>query len=126
MTTTSYWNNTGRFQNVADKLQEMLPASGEVEDPKNNPALEKFRKAVNVYYDVFNNGLCNRGREFPGIFGFGASQYKTVRVHLGRGRSYMQFDFDAVAVPMDKKMDELILAAAVEQDLVGEVVLKDA
>lgn len=66
----TYWNNKGKYKTLADKLHELIPSMGEVANPKENPALEKYRKAVNCYYDLFNNGLCNRAKEFKQVFGF--------------------------------------------------------
>lgn len=105
----TYWNNKGKFQAIADALQKMIPISGEVADAKNNPALEKFRRAMNCYYDLYNNGLCNRGREFPKVFGFAASQYK---FRDGRyGYDYTQRMYDLT----EEAFDQIVLAAAAEQ-----------
>lgn len=64
----TYWNNAGKYQQLADELQAMIPHEGEC--PSDKPLLEKFRRAVNCYYDLYNNGLCNRAGEFRGVFGF--------------------------------------------------------
>lgn len=57
----------------------MIPHSGSVDNPKNNKHLEKFRKATNCYYDLYNNGLCNRANEFRRIFGIASSRYGSYR-----------------------------------------------
>ena len=65
----TYWTGQGRYQLKADALEKLLPIFGEVEDGKGaNKHLETFRRAVNCYYDVYNNGLCNRAREFSTLF----------------------------------------------------------
>ncbi len=111
--TNNYWNGNGRYQVLANQLNKLIPLAGEVADAKANPMLEKFRKASGVYYDVFNNGLCNRGREFPGIFGFGAGNYRLRPEH--RQQRIGQIDFDAIVGPMDEVIDRLVLEAAAEQ-----------
>lgn len=105
----TYWNSKGKFQAIADALQKMIPVTGEVADAKKNPALEKFRNAMNCYYDLYNNGLGNRGRQFPKVFGFGASQYK---FRDGRyGYEYTQRMYNLT----EEAFDAIILAAAAEQ-----------
>ena len=100
----TYWNSKGKFQAIADALQKKIPVSGEVADAKKNPALEKFRIAMNHYYDLYNNGLGNRTRTFSKVFGFGASQYKF-------RDDYTQTMYDRT----EAAFDEIILAAAAEQ-----------
>jgi hypothetical protein len=64
-----YWNGTGRYQEQADLLETLIPASGPVYDAEGaNKHLETFRCAVNCYYDLYNNGLFNRAREFKALF----------------------------------------------------------
>ena len=61
----SYWAHTGKYQKYSEKLEELIPAQGEVSDP----ALEKFRVLANVYYDQYNNGnLFNTGEMFVDLF----------------------------------------------------------
>ncbi len=102
-TQASYWNNTGKREALARKLEALIPKEGEVPDPTKNKALEKFRKASNCYYDLFNNGLCNRAAEFRQVFGFGGT-------HIAKSRDYHSDKLEC-------KMDEIILAAAVEQNI---------
>ncbi len=59
ITEENYWNNRGRYQSLADKLAELIPVMGEVENAEQRPELERFRLAQNYYYDIFNNGVCN-------------------------------------------------------------------
>lgn len=116
--TNNYWNGNGRFQALAKKLQARVPMSGPVENAKQNPKLERYRKAACVYYDTFNNGLCNRAAEFKGIFGFAARDYRRPLEH--RQQRVGLIDFDRIVVPMDKVMDRIIIEAAAEQDLIEE------
>ncbi len=64
----TYWADKGRYQRQIDQLMRMIPGEGPVAD--GNPALEKLRQAINIYYDIFNNGLCNMADEFHDVFGF--------------------------------------------------------
>jgi len=99
----SYANGSGQYQELADRLQKLVPAQGSI---KSNPTLERFRIACNNYYDVCNNGGGNRGRSigkmFPGVMS-----------HIDeRLRFRSTPNWDAVLEMMDGKMDEIILAAA--------------
>lgn len=99
----SYSNGNGQYQELADRLQKLVPATGSIQG---NPTLERFRIACNNYYDVTNNGGGNRGRSigkmFPGVLS-----------HINESYSRRCTpNWDAVLMMMDGKMDEIILAAA--------------
>ena len=72
----TYWNCKGKFQDLSEKLNLLVPAQGEVPDKKKNHHLEIFRSASNAYYDLYNNGLCNRKAEFLKSFQIPPSSYK--------------------------------------------------
>jgi len=99
----TYWNNNGKYQAISIKLNELVLDMGEVNDIKNNPALEKFRIASNCYYDLFNNGLCNRAHEFIKVFGFAGT--------------YIAENNFPDCPELEIKMDEIILSAAMEQKI---------
>lgn len=101
----TYWNHNGRFNNMAVELQRLIPAAGAVKNPAKNKNLERFRKAVNCYYDLYNNGLCNRLASFNKLFGVSASNYR-----YSHGR-FVQSLYDHV----ERKMDQIILDAYAEQ-----------
>jgi hypothetical protein len=102
----SYWNHNGKFQALADALNKLVPCEGNIKG-KNNVALERFRKASNCYYDLYNNGLGNRASSFSKLFGIAAGNYR-----LWNNRfSYSPALYEIVEVEMDK----VILAAAAEQ-----------
>lgn len=67
----TYWSHRGKHEDLNRKLHKLVPPIGEVVNADDNPALERFRKASNCYYDLYNNGLCNRQHEFEEIFGIG-------------------------------------------------------
>ncbi len=98
-----YWDNEGKYQALHQQLRGLIPNSGSIENPLQNKALEKFRKACNCYYDLYNNGLYNRAAEFRRVFGFD-------------GKSLAKSD-EFIFPLLEQKIDEIILAAAKEQNL---------
>jgi hypothetical protein len=108
---TTYWNNNGARQKQRQQLAKLIPNSGSVERPRINKALERFRKASNCYYDLYNNGLCNRVAEFRCVFGFSASRYK-MRYRFG----YAQELYDLVEITLDN----IIFDACKEQGIAVE------
>lgn len=106
----TYWEGIGKHQQTYYALIKLIPVQGEVLEPRKNRALEKLRKAANCYYDLFNNGLINRAPEFRRAFGFG-------------GKSIVEGRFnpaDPKAILLEQKMNEIIEAAAKEQNIVKE------
>ena len=104
--TNTYWNSNGTYQNLAKQLRSHVPFAGEITG-KGNKALEKFRKASNAYYDIFNNGGCNRAAQIRSIFKFGMTSMR-----LGK-----RFDWNAIHEKVEPIMDQIILAAAAEQGI---------
>lgn len=102
----TYWNSNGTYQKLAEELQKLIPEMGDIKGSKNRQ-LERFRKAVNAYYDIFNNGGCNRGQSIGRFFGAG------VGFHLRQWTT----NWDAIHVIVEPVMDEIILAAAKEQNI---------
>jgi|GEM_PF-5527794 len=51
----TYWNSTGKHQELSDSLEKLVPACGRC----NTSEMELFRLVSNIYYDLYNNGLCN-------------------------------------------------------------------
>lgn len=68
LTEDNYWSSRGRYQAKADKLADLIPPMGEVENAEQRPELELFRLAQNYYYDIFNNGVCNYEDEIWEMF----------------------------------------------------------
>ena len=59
------WGVNEGYKTSYDKLEELLPFEGRCEFPNSkNKHLEKFRRAQNAAYDLFNNGLCNKSKTF--------------------------------------------------------------
>ena len=108
----TYWKGNGTHQALVTELEKLISESGEVEGSK-NMALERFRKASNAYYDIFNNGGMNRGRSIGKLFK-GVMFYLNNRERFSHsGRSI----WDRIYVITEPKMDEIILAAAKEQGI---------
>ena len=112
----SYWGGTGKFQDLADKMQNMVPVSGpcyNIPDDDTsgiNKPLDTFRQVVNAYYDIFNNGGGNNdtrkvSKFFPGVM-----------QHL-RGRNFYNPDWDTISSKADALMDKHVQRAAKSMDL---------
>lgn len=109
----SYWDGTGKFQMLYDHLNSLIPAEGACEKPRGaNRKLDKLRRAANAYYDIFNNGGMNRGAEIRHHFGVAMSHYR-----IGRGRE-QRTQWARIAAKVDPIMDDIIVAAAVEQKII--------
>ena len=65
------WGINQGFSHLNNNLNDLLPFEGRCEFPNSkNKALDKFRRAQNAAYDLFNNGLCNKRALFKSIFGW--------------------------------------------------------
>jgi hypothetical protein len=114
--TNTYWNDRGTYNEESKALQALIPLSGTVAYPRTkNKHLERFRKAVNAYYDLYNNGLWNRARQFANLFKlyglreelhYGELQERTVRA-------------------IETVMDEYVLLAYKEQVALGNIKAKE-
>ena len=114
----TYWNNQGKYPNAIEKLQKLIPDIGKVSRPYKNKALERFRKAQNAYYRLYNDGDFNSGK--GRMFGIEyISRFRTRKfytAHNGRMQSYgcwAQGLYDEVEVGINK----IIEAAAKEQGI---------
>jgi hypothetical protein len=104
--TQTYWSHKGKHEALNAELNKLVPYSGTVDNADDNPALETFRIASNCYYDLYNNGLCNRAKEFRKVFGFSGKN--------------LQVDGDLTQELIDHTetaMDKIIILAAHEQHL---------
>jgi hypothetical protein len=107
----TYWNSAGRYQEQADLLVALIPAIGEVYDAQGaNKHLDTFRRAVNCYYDLYNNGLCNKAREFSTLFKI-AGVPKEIKA-----RRWMDGMLNSdTRERIEDKMSQFVLAAMQEQ-----------
>lgn len=103
----TYWNERGKHQLACLFLHDLIPMNGPVKDKK----LDRFRRAANCYYDLYNNGLTNRRQEFYGLF--------RLSVTKGRFRSYSgRLEYHPAFVEsVEAKMDHFIVEAAREQGI---------
>lgn len=107
----TYWNAKGLYQEQANKLGELIPLQGECEHYRTtNKALDKFRRAQNCYYDLYNNGLCNRADEFRRVFGFGGTVIVKEEGYVGTRTQWTE-----------SEMDNIIYNACQEQGIPCEV-----
>jgi hypothetical protein len=100
----NYWNNNGKHQKLGDKLMELIPNVGKVKNPEDNFKLERFRKLVNAYYDLYNNG--------------GGNENKRVSHYFPKAISFAENnDWDSCYKITEPIMDEAILEASEEQEV---------
>ena len=109
----TYWESKGQYQNLVEELTKRLPPFDSVPNAKtSNKHLEKFRKAQNCYYDMYNNGLCNKAREFSIVFSIPG-----VPREIKQNYRYNTLVCKTTEELIEAKMDEIILAAAKEQGI---------
>ena len=107
---TNSWGVNIGFKGLADKLSELLPFEGRCEKPmSSNKNLEKFRRAQNAAYDLFNNGLCNRRGLFNNIFGWAPTQKST---YYASRMTWAQWEDN-----VEEILTPIILDAAKEQGI---------
>ena len=105
------WGVNSGYKHLVDQLNELLPMQGKCEQPRTaNKNLEKFRRAQNAVYDLFNNGFYNKRGLFVNIFGWAPYASDT------RNASRMQWTNWENRVEED--FTPIIIAAAKEQGLV--------
>lgn len=102
----SYWCNKGQYKELVDELNKLIPVSGEV-TAKKSSKLERFRKVQNAYYDLFNNGGCNRMRSISKFFGVYACEMQSAHWNLNR-----------ICQKTEPVVDKAVLDAAKEQGLI--------
>jgi len=113
----TYWNEQGTYQTIAEALQGLVPAIGEVPEGKTtNKALERFRRAQNCYYDLYNNGLGNRAREFSTLF-----RIPGVPREIKQNYHYNFLVSSLTEDAIENKMDGFILDAYREQVALGKL-----
>ena len=102
------WGVNVGFKHLSDKLNELLPFEGRCEFPNSkNKNLEKFRRAQNAAYDLFNNGLGNKRSLFKNIYGWSVGPKDTCYA----SKMTLSHWEDMV----EKVLTPIIIAAAKEQ-----------
>lgn len=97
----TYFKKDGTYGEALEILRAMLPREGSVPKPKKNPALERLRKALEVYADYHHFRLVNCRSRFKSVFG-----YKPPIPEFMGGREGFR---------LERKMDGIIQVAAAEQ-----------
>jgi len=107
---TNEWGVNSGFEGVREKLNDLIPLDGPCKNPRTtNKHLDKFRRAQNAVFDLFNNGLSNRRGLFKQIFGFAP----TMRDCDNARRMQWEHWEDRV----EETLTPLIIAAAKEQGI---------
>lgn len=119
MTENTYWNSTGKYQHFADELNLLIPMEGEVDQPRKNRKLEKFRRASNCYYDLYNNGLDNRLGEVNSVMGVAPTPYRRIKwIYIASGKAVKRYYFtEEFYNVIEARMNEIVVAAAIEQGI---------
>ena len=112
---TSEWGVRNDVKHLVDALQHKLPAMGMVKNANKNRCLEKFRKAQNVTYDIFNNGLINRAKSLK-VLGLKKDDLPLPE-YYGRD-SYFPGNWDRVEFLVSEAFTPIVRAAAIEQGII--------
>ena len=112
---TSKWGVRNDVEHLVEALQDKLPAMGMVKNANKNRCLEKFRKAQNVTYDIFNNGLCNRGKSLK-VLGLKKDDLPLPE-YYGRD-SYFPGNWDRIEFLVSEAFTPIVRAAAIEQGII--------
>ena len=106
------------LKSVYDALDGLIPFDGPVCNVNKNKKLEKLRKASNVVHDIFNNGLMNRGKSLKVL---GLMKYDLPLPQYAHGH-YYDGNWDRIKQIVEPIFENIILDAAVEQDLSLELI----
>ena len=106
------------LKSVYEELDGLIPFDGPVCNVNKNKKLEKLRKASNVVHDIFNNGLMNKGKSLKVL---GLMKYDLPLPQYAGGH-YYDGNWDRIKEIVEPIFENIILDAAVEQDLSLELV----
>ena len=106
------------LKSVYEELDGLIPFDGPVCNVNKNKKLEKLRKAANVVHDIFNNGLMNRGKQLKVL------KLKMYDLPLPQyaGGHYYDGNWDRIKEIVEPIFENIILDAAVEQDISLELI----
>lgn len=117
-TENTYWNHEGTYPAAVQKLQALIPHEGPVNQPYKNKALERFRKAQNAYYRLYNDGDFNSGT--GKMFGVERisrfREYKHYRDNSGKVHAYRDWS-TGLYIEVEVGINKIIEAAAKEQGI---------
>lgn len=106
------------LKSVYEELDGLIPFDGPVCNVNKNKKLEKLRKAANVVHDIFNNGLMNKGKSLK-VLGLMKYDLPLPEYHNGY---YYEGNWDRIKEIVEPIFENIILDAAVEQDISLELV----
>ena len=106
------------LKSVYEELDGLIPFDGPVCNVNKNKKLEKLRKAANVVHDIFNNGLMNKGKSLK-VLGLMKYDLPLPEYHHGH---YYEGNWDRIKEIVEPIFENIILDAAIEQDLSLELV----
>ena len=106
------------LKSVYEELDGLIPFDGPVCNVNKNKKLEKLRKAANVVHDIFNNGLMNKGKSLKVL---GLMKYDLPLPQYAGGH-YYDGNWDRIKEIVEPIFENIILDAAVEQDLSLELI----
>lgn len=113
MTTRTYWNSKGTLESLSVLLRGLIPDSGEcVKARGENKYLDRYRRMVNCYYDLYNNGLYNRRAEFSKMFEVMEGLPKA-------GANLSNIGFMYFIAEVELNMDIAVAKAALEQRIIN-------
>ena len=106
------------LKSVYEELDGLIPFDGPVCNVNKNKKLEKLRKAANVVHDIFNNGLMNKGKSLKVL---GLMKYDLPLPQYAGGH-YYEGNWDRIKEIVEPIFENIILDAAVEQDISLELI----
>lgn len=107
----TYWDNEGRYRALYQAVINGKPDGKSATRPR----LERLRRAVNAYHDIYSNGGGNRDRDIEWLFNL--RLFDEDGEKAGYSAAYDadgQIDWPYVASKTEPAMDKIILAAAEE------------
>lgn len=112
-------DGTSPYQHLLKPLNDLVPVEGKVPMPFANKALERFRRASNVYWDLHHEDLANESKEVWPVFRIKVMEY---RGDMKYG-TYDQYHMDLLrlADAIEPVMLEIVVNAYYEQILKGRV-----
>ena len=105
--TKCYRNGSGVHQKFYDELRKHIPKCGRIPSFYRRPALERLRKAANIYYDLYNYNLVNYHASCFGILGLKYSEYM---IDPDETNNFCRFKLEFYEA-VENKMDEIITKA---------------
>ena len=105
---------------VVEALNDLIPMEGSVTNPVKNRKLEQYRVAQNVTYDIFNNGLGNKGKSLKAL---GLKMYELpLDYYSSNGELIQPANWTRIEEIIEPIMEKKIMLAAVEQGIEMELV----